>query len=68
MAIDSVSSTSIDLTASYGVKTQREQQEVQPAQRDVAPDNDSDDKDAKTSQPTINSYGQTVGTVINTKA
>jgi len=68
MAIDSVPSTSVDLTASYGTKTQREQQEVQPAQRDVAPDNDSDDKRGRPSQPTLNSYGQTVGTLINTKA
>jgi hypothetical protein len=65
MAIDSVSSNNIDLTASYGVKSPRKPQEVQPPQRDVAPDNDGNGKNA---QPTVNAHGQTVGTVIDTKA
>lgn len=67
MPVNPVSSNTIDLTASYGAKSQREQQEVQPAQRDVTPDNDSDDKTNK-AQPSVNTHGQTVGTVINTKA
>ena len=68
MAVNSVSNANIDLTASYGAKLQQEQKEVQPAGRDVTPDNDSDDQAAKSTQSTVNTSGQTVGTIINTKA
>jgi hypothetical protein len=67
MAVNSVSSSEIDLTASYGVKSQREQRETPPAGHRVSPDKDGGDKDAQP-QPTVNLHGQTVGTLINTKA
>jgi hypothetical protein len=78
MYVNATSSSNIDLTASYGTKLQRERQEAQQAGRDVTPDNDSDDQAAKTTpssvqaiksaQPSVSSSGQTVGTIINTKA
>jgi hypothetical protein len=68
MAVNSVSSSNIDLTASYGVKSQQEINEVQQATRDVTPDNDSDDQAKKSAQSSVNTSGQTVGTIINTKA
>jgi len=68
MAVNSVSS-SVDLTASYGVKSQQEQQqEVHHARHDVKPDNDSDDRAASESKPSVNTQGETVGKIINTKA
>lgn len=57
--------TNIDLTASYHAKPQQEQNEAHQVQRDVTPDHDNDDKSAK---PTVNTSGQTIGTIINTKA
>jgi hypothetical protein len=68
MAVNSVSSSNIDLTASYGVKSQQEKNEVHQATRDVTPDNDSDDQAKKSAQSSVNTSGQTVGTIINTKA
>lgn len=68
MAVNPVSANSIDLTAAYGARSQREQQAVQPPQRDVAPDNDQGDRGSNTSRPHVNTQGQTVGTLINTKA
>ena len=68
MAVNSVSSSNIDLTASYGVKSQQEKNEAHQTTRDVTPDNDRDDKTEKTAQATVNTSGQTVGTIINTKA
>lgn len=67
MAVNSVSSSEIDLTASYGVKSQREQRETPQASHGASTDNDGDDKDAQL-KPTVNLHGQTVGTLINTKA
>ncbi len=67
MAVNSVSS-SIDLTASYGVKSQQEQQEVHQGGREVQRDNDSDNHTASESKPTVNTHGETVGKIINTKA
>lgn len=57
--------TNIDLAASYQAKPQPEQHEVHQAQRDASPDNDSDDHSSK---PTVNTSGQTIGTIVNTKA
>ena len=68
MAVNSISSSNIDLTASYGVKSQQEKNEVHQATRDVTPDNDSDDQATKSTQATVNTSGQTIGTIINTKA
>ena len=68
MPVSSVSSSNIDLTASYGVKSQQEQNEVHQATRDVTPDHDSDDQGSKQAQATVNTQGQTVGTIVNTKA
>jgi hypothetical protein len=68
MAIDSVVASNIDLTASYQVKSPREENEVHQAARDARPDNNSDDHAAKLHQATVNTSGQTVGTIIDTKA
>lgn len=59
------SDNNIDLTASFPVAPKKEQAEAHQAQRDVAPDHDTDDKSSK---PTVNTSGQTIGTLINTKA
>lgn len=67
MAVNSVSS-SADLTASYGVKSQREQQAVHQGGREVRPDNDGNDRSTSESKPTVNAHGQTIGKIINTKA
>ena len=69
MAINPVS-TPIDLIASNSnkVQQQQEQNEVHQASQDVTPDNDKDDQSAKANGPTVNSSGQTVGTIINATA
>lgn len=66
MSVNLVST--IDLTASNGVKPQQEQSEVHQAARDVKPGNDSDNHKALETKPTVNTSGQTIGKVINTKA
>jgi hypothetical protein len=60
--------TNIDLTASYHAKPQPEQNEIHQAGEDNTPDNDSDDQTVQSAQPTVNTSGQTIGTIINTKA
>jgi len=72
MAINPVS-TPIDLIASNSNKVQQQQQqqeqkEVQQASQEVTPDNDKDDQSAKGNGPSVNSSGQTVGTIINATA
>jgi hypothetical protein len=67
MPVNSVNSP-IDLIASSRGKLPQEQQEVHQSGRDGAPDNDSDDQTAQAAKPTVNSSGQTIGTIINTKA
>ena len=58
----------IDLTASYRAQPQQEQNEVHQAGRDMTPDNDSDDQTVQPQKPTVNTSGQTIGTIVNTKA
>lgn len=60
--------TNIDLTASYSAKPGQEQNEVHQTGRDITPDNDSDDQTVQSTKPTVNTSGQTIGTLINTKA
>ena len=67
MPVNSVTSP-IDLIASSRGNLQREQQEVLQAGRDSSPDNDSDDQTTQVAKPTVNTSGQTIGTIINTKA
>lgn len=56
----------IDLTASYGVKPQKDQKEVQQAGPAAQPDNDiRKEPDVK---PTVNTNGESLGKIINTKA
>jgi hypothetical protein len=67
MPVNSVTSP-IDLIASSRGKLQQEQQEVHQSGRDASPDNDSDDQTTQAAKPTVNTSGQTIGTIINTKA
>ena len=67
MPINPVSSP-IDLTASDRTNSQQEHQKVQQVSRDAIPDNDSDDQSAQGSKPSVNTSGQTIGTIINTTA
>ena len=67
MPVNSVT-TPIDLVASSRSKQQQEQQEVHQSGRDAAPDNDSDDQSVQAAKPTVNTSGQTIGTIVNTKA
>lgn len=66
MAVNSVSSP-IDLIASNSSKA-HQQQEQNQARRDVAPDHDNDDHATQAAKPTVNSSGQTIGSIVNTKA
>ena len=66
MDVNSVS-YSIDLTTSSGVKPRQEQNEAHQSGRNVTSDNDSDSQATLTAEPTVNTSGQTVGTIINTK-
>lgn len=68
MAIDSVATSNIDLTASNHVKSPQEKNEVHQSARDARPDNNSDDHAAQSQRATVNTSGQTVGTIIDTKA
>ena len=56
----------IDLTAIYHSKPQPEHNEVHQSGRDATTDNDKDDQ--QSTKPTVNTSGQTIGTIINTKA
>jgi hypothetical protein len=69
MPVNSVSSP-VDLIASNSSKVQQpqEQQEAHQASRDVTHDNDSDDQATQAAKPTVNTSGQTIGTIINAKA
>lgn len=70
MAVNPVS-TPIDLVASNSSKVQQqhhEQREVHQANRDVTPDHDNDDHAAQAAKATVNTSGQTIGTIINAKA
>jgi len=67
MPVNSVNSP-IDLVASSRSKPQQEQQEVHQSGRDAAPDNDSDDHTVQAAKPTVNTSGQTIGSIVNTKA
>jgi len=67
MPVNSVTSP-IDLVASSRSRLQQEQQEIHQSGRDAAPDNDSDDQTSQAVKPTVNTSGQTIGTIINTKA
>jgi|GEM_PF-2433554 hypothetical protein len=67
MQVNSATSP-IDLVASSRSKLQQEQHEVHQSGRDAAPDNDSDNQSAQAAKPTVNTSGQTIGTIINTKA
>ena len=71
MAVNPVS-TPIDLIASNSSnkvqQQQQEQNEVHQASRDVTPDNDKDDQTTKANGPTVNTSGQTIGTIVNAKA
>jgi hypothetical protein len=58
--------TNIDLTAIYQSKPQPEHNEVHQSGHDLTTDNDKDDQ--QPTKPTINTSGQTIGTIINTKA
>lgn len=60
------STTNIDLTAIYHSKPQPEHTEDHQSGHDVTTDNDNDDQ--QPTKPTINTSGQTIGTIINTKA
>ena len=61
--------TNIDLTASFQAKPEPqreiEQNKVHQVEANVAADNDSDDQSVK---PSVNTSGQTIGTIVNTKA
>ena len=67
MPVNSVTAP-IDLLASTHSKLQQEHQEVHQSGRDAALDNDCDDQSAQAAKPTVNTSGQTIGTIINTKA
>ena len=67
MPVNSVTSP-IDLVASSRSTLQQEQQEVHQSRQDIAPDNDSDNQTAQVAKPSVNTSGQTIGTIINTKA
>lgn len=80
MAVNPVS-TPIDLIASNSSNSnkiqqqsnkvqqqQQEQNEVHQASRDATPDNDKDDQTTKANGPTVNTSGQTIGTIVNAKA
>jgi len=58
----------IDLIASSRGNLQQEHQEVHQSGRDTAPDNDRDDQSIQAAKPTVNTSGQTIGSIINTKA
>jgi hypothetical protein len=68
MAVDSVASSNIDLTASFRMKSPQAKNEVRQVAPDARPDNDSHDQAAKSYQATVNTSDQTVGTIINTRA
>ena len=67
MSVNSVS-TPIDLTASNRTTLKQEQQEVHQTKRDTTPDHDSDDQSTQATKPSVNTSGQTIGTIINTTA
>jgi len=68
MPVNSISSP-VDLIASNSSKVQQqEQREAHRASRDVTPDHDRDDQAAQAAKPTVNTSGQTIGTIINAKA
>ena len=60
--------SNIDLTATYHAKSQPEHGEVHQSKHDTKPDNDADDKTVQSAKPTVNTSGQTIGTIINTTA
>ena len=70
-------STPIDLVAASNAnkvhqpqqqQQPQEQSEVHQASRDATPDHDNDDQSSQATKPTVNSSGQTIGTIINAKA
>ena len=68
MAIGSISPSA---AAAQLQRAQSESNEVHQAGRDTSNDGDSDDKSvsqASPPKPTVNTQGQTIGTVVNTKA
>ena len=67
MPVNSVTAP-IDLLASTHSKLQQEQQEVHQSGRDTTPDNDRDDQTSHAAKPTVNTSGETIGSIINTKA
>ena len=58
--------TNIDLTAIYHSKPQPEHNEFHKSEHNATTDNDKDDQ--QSTKPTVNTSGQTIGTIINTKA
>lgn len=69
MSVDSVSAN-IDLTASYGAKPKSEQQNDvhQQAQKQAIHGNDQQVQRQSETKPSVNTHGQTVGKIVNTKA
>lgn len=68
MAINAVSSST---AAAQLLRTQPEANEVHRAGQDTSNDGDSDDQGAtqvSAPKPTVNTQGQTIGSVINTTA
>ena len=67
MDVNSVS-YSIDLTTSSGVKPRQEQNKANQPGHGTSPDNGGNGHAAQEAKPTVNTSGQTVGSIINTKA
>lgn len=72
MVINPVSSSSASVTATQAVRPQQEATQVTQAPSKTSSDNDSDDAakvaQAPAPQPTVNTSGQTVGTLVNVTA
>ena len=57
--------TNIDLTASYHAKPQQQQKEAPQIPSHSTQDQDKTDRESV--KPTVNTSGQTIGTIVNTK-
>jgi hypothetical protein len=67
MAIDSISS-SLYLSANYGIAPRQEQNEIHQTGLDVTRDDDQDDLTDQSMKSIVNLHGQAIGSVINIKA
>jgi hypothetical protein len=72
MVINPVSTSSATVTATQAIRPQQEVAEVRQAPSSTSSDNDSDNAvqaaQASAPKPTVNTSGQTVGTLVNVTA